>query len=96
LQLPELEDEGNTDRRNREDESRRFGEPPDEDELHDRAQRQRQCQPGKEGGIEPPLPGRDHRDGQDVGHRAHVALGKVDDAVGPVDEHDAHRSQGGQ
>ena len=84
---------GQPDRGHGEDEAGRPGEATDDEHLGEQAQQQGGGQAGGDGQPEVPLGADDQRGGHDRSQAAEVALGEVDDAVGPVYEHQAHGHQ---
>jgi hypothetical protein len=82
-----------TDRGDGEDEARRVLEAADDPDLDQEAGEDGRGEADHDRHPEVELPADDQRCRQHARHRAHVALGEVDDSVGAVHEHEAHRHE---
>jgi len=92
-QLAALEDLGDAERRHREDQPRVLREAAHERDLGDGAEREGSHDPDRHREEERDAGSDDQEDAQQAADGAEVALREVDDAVGAVDQHDAHGEQ---
>ena len=93
LELEHQQEQRDADRRDGHDEAGCVLEATDEDDLHERAEQRAPDEHDGEDDEVVHVLAQDQQEGHHGRHRAQLRLGEVDDAVGPVDEDQAHPEQ---